>query len=201
MRWIPSAHIKNKNAFQLDAYRPLQWSSDGDCLPGKGVCLGGVYLGGCLPRGVSAWRDVCPGGVCLGEVSAWGCLPGGLPRGCLPVFPGRVYTSSSVDKIVDTRLWKHYLSTTSFADGNKFEVRFVCAVPVFPGFTCVTSWVQPLPTTWWAWCDDPFSTYFFSTHYIYELLRSSRPIECRFYLEEIQDTRGNNTAVHGGRKI
>ena len=33
----------NKNAFQKDAYRPLQWPSDGEgwCLPGAG----------CLPRG------------------------------------------------------------------------------------------------------------------------------------------------------
>ena len=44
----------NKNAFEWDAYRPLQWPSRGG-----GVCLSrGVY-----PRGVSAYRGVCPGGV------------------------------------------------------------------------------------------------------------------------------------------
>ena len=43
--------LSNKNAFQWDAYRPLQWPSD---------------WGGCLPRGVSA---------------QWGCLPGGSARG------------------------------------------------------------------------------------------------------------------------
>ena len=49
--------IINKNAFQLDVYRPLQWASRGRC-----VCLGGVCLG----------------------VSAKGCLPGGcFPRGYL----------------------------------------------------------------------------------------------------------------------
>ena len=41
----------NKNAFQWDVYRPLQWLSDGD--------------GGCLPGGVSARGGVCPEeGVC-----------------------------------------------------------------------------------------------------------------------------------------
>ena len=32
-----------KNAFQWDAYRPLQWPSDGGR---EGVCPGGVCLGG-----------------------------------------------------------------------------------------------------------------------------------------------------------
>ena len=35
-------YVLNKNVFQLDAYRPLQWPS------GEGVCLGG----GCLPGGI-----------------------------------------------------------------------------------------------------------------------------------------------------
>ena len=60
--------INNKNAFQWDVYRPLQWLSDGDwgCLPG-GVCP----EEGVCPRGVSPYGDVYPGGVCLGGV----CLP------------------------------------------------------------------------------------------------------------------------------
>ena len=41
------------------------------------------------------------GGVCLGGVSARG-----------------VYTPHTVDRILDTHLWKHYLSTTTVADGN-----------------------------------------------------------------------------------
>ena len=65
----------------------------------------------------SRMRTVCcsgclvEGGVCLG-VSAWGgiCLEGGVsPGGCTP---------PPVDRILDTCLWKHYLSATSFADGN-----------------------------------------------------------------------------------
>ena len=43
------------------------------------------------------------GGVSAQEVSAQG-------DACPPV-----------DRILDTRLWKHYLSATSFADGEKFE--------------------------------------------------------------------------------
>ena len=41
----------------------------------------------------------------------------------------------------------------------------------------------------------------FSAPIMYELANISRSIECRFYIAEIQDTRGNNTAVQGGRKI
>ena len=44
----------NKNAFQYDAYHPLQWPSRRvGCLPRAGVCPGG-----CLPVGVvSIWSD------------------------------------------------------------------------------------------------------------------------------------------------
>ena len=95
---------KNKNAFQKDAYRPLQWQcvSPGGCLPGQpGVCLAGQ------------------GGVCLG-VSAWpgGCLPGQggvcLARGCLFGQGGRLLGQrgvcsggctpppANVDRMIDT---------------------------------------------------------------------------------------------------
>ena len=66
----------NKNAFEYNAYRPLQrplqWLSGG-------VCLGGVCPRGCLPR--------CRG--CL--LGGTGCLPRGrsLPRGVsAPVHAG-----------------------------------------------------------------------------------------------------------------
>ena len=48
----------NKNAFQWDAYCPVQWPSDGG---------GGLSSDGCLPRG-----DVCPGRVSGFWVSAQG---------------------------------------------------------------------------------------------------------------------------------
>ena len=67
---------------------------------------------GCVPSaavavwwGVSAHGGVCLGGICLGR-SAW---PGGVH---LP----------PVDRILDTCFWKHYLSTTSFADDAPFWV-------------------------------------------------------------------------------
>ena len=68
------------------------------------------------PWGVSAQE-----GVCLGMgVSAWGgCLPRDgeclLPTGCTP---------PPMDRILDTRLCKHYLSATSFADG-KYQLYYV----------------------------------------------------------------------------
>ena len=76
--------------------------------------LGGVCPGVCLPRevssqGVSVQWDVCPGGV----------FPGGcLSRGCTPPLP-------PVERIRGTRLWKHYLLTTSIAGGKNSKGRFV----------------------------------------------------------------------------
>ena len=68
---------------------------------------------GCVP---SAAVAVC-----------WGCLPVGcLPRGVSAqgvsdwggVYPSACWDTPPMDKILDTRLWKHYLSATSFADSN-----------------------------------------------------------------------------------
>ena len=62
----------------------------GECLPVGVVCLWGLSAcGGCLPVG----------GVCLPS-ACWGTH-------LLPV-----------DRILDTSLWKHYLSAISFADGS-----------------------------------------------------------------------------------
>ena len=53
------------------------------------------------------------GGVCPGGLSAQG--------GCLPqCMLG--HTSPPVDRILDTRLWKYYLSATSFADGKDMNL-------------------------------------------------------------------------------
>ena len=80
---------------QGGAYPSMHWT--GGYLPREGVCPGVSAQGSCLPRGVSAQ----------------GCLPrrgGCLPRCMLGYTP--------TDRILDTRLQKHYLSATSFADGN-----------------------------------------------------------------------------------
>ena len=63
-------------------------SAQGGCLPGGCVCLGGVCPGGCLA-----------GGVCLG--------------GCIPACTEVDTPLPPVDRILDTRLWKYYLATTS----------------------------------------------------------------------------------------
>ena len=61
-RWHNVTWSVNKNAFQHDAYHPLQW-------PSRGVCLGGcmsVQGGVCQSRGCLLREGVCLGGVCVG---------------------------------------------------------------------------------------------------------------------------------------
>ena len=82
--------------------RTVRWSGR---LPGVAVFLareGVSARGGCLP---CVWGGVRPGGSARGRVSAW------------PVAEGGVHLPP-VDRILHTCLWKHYLSPTSFADGN-----------------------------------------------------------------------------------
>ena len=93
----------NKNASQLDAYRPLQWPQESVYIPactGQGCVYpsmhwpGGVYPSMHWAGNVSAW-GVCAQGVYpsmhwAGGVSAWGVstqggvCPGGVYWGCLP---------------------------------------------------------------------------------------------------------------------
>ena len=49
-----------------------------------------------------------------------------LPVQC-PVHVG-IHTPSPVDRILDTLLWKRYLSATSFADGNKYASGRMCTI-------------------------------------------------------------------------
>ena len=58
-------NIFSKNAFQQDAYRPLQWLPYRGGLPG-GVCHRSMCLPrGCLPRRVFMPRGCLPKGACL----------------------------------------------------------------------------------------------------------------------------------------
>ena len=68
---------------------------------GGGFPRGGLCPGGGLPR----W-----GCVCLGE----GCLPRVV---CIPACKGT--DTPPLGRILDTRLWKHYLSATTVVDGSK----------------------------------------------------------------------------------
>ena len=115
------------------------------CLPGGVSAQGGDCPGGCLPRGVSAW-GVChtlyplhagihtpPAQLMLGYTTPHPVHVGihptpvhaGIHTPC-PVHAGihtpaqwmLGYTPPPVDRILDTHLWKHYLSASSFADGN-----------------------------------------------------------------------------------
>ena len=93
----------------------------GDVCPG-GACLGSVCLGWCLPRGevsapgVSAWMG------CLSPPvpsTCWDTHP--LPSACWDTHPTSAcwdtHPPPRVDRILDTLLWKHYLSATTVADG------------------------------------------------------------------------------------
>ena len=64
-----------------------------------------------LGEGVSAgWVSACQVGLSAQGLSA-------CQEGCLSARGG-VWQTPAVDRIPDTHLWKHYLSTTSFADSN-----------------------------------------------------------------------------------
>ena len=78
------------------------------CVPSAAVAVGG---GGSACRGVST----CLGGVC--PSACWDTCLGG--EGVCPSACGD--TAPSVNRILGTRLWKHYLSATTVADGNKPE--------------------------------------------------------------------------------
>ena len=89
-------------------------------LPGGGGCLPGVSAWGGLPSGVSAGGGggVCQGGWVVSARGEWGGVcPGGVSQhalgrgGCLPQCM-LAYTPLSLDRNLDTRLWKHYLSAT-----------------------------------------------------------------------------------------
>ena len=73
----------------------------------------GVCLGGCLPGQVSAYggylnRGVYPGGVYSGGVHL-------LPIACWDTLP-------TVDRILDTCLYKHNLPATTVVGGNKRQI-------------------------------------------------------------------------------
>ena len=74
------------------------------CLPRK-VFTRGCLPGGCLPRGC------LPGGVCPGCLSRGVCLSGGVvcPGGGRCLLRGSAWGVyiPPVDRILDTRLWKH----------------------------------------------------------------------------------------------
>ena len=50
------AHIENKNAFRTVRCSG-RLGGEGKCLPRGGVCLGGVYMGVCLPGGWGVYLE------------------------------------------------------------------------------------------------------------------------------------------------
>ena len=93
-----------------------------ECIPVGCVSSAALPIcgGGCLPGVVSVWGVSAQGGLSAQE----GCLPRGVSGGiCTGVYPSMHWGRSPppVDRILDRRLWKHYLSATSFADDNKLK--------------------------------------------------------------------------------
>ena len=102
----------------LKTFRILFWFELQESIPVGWIPSAAMAVGGegcvCLPGGVSA--PVHAG------IPAWGICPSAcweyLPRGVC-VCPSACWDTPPVDSILDTRLWKHYLSSTTVADGNK----------------------------------------------------------------------------------
>ena len=85
------------------------------------VCMleGGMHARGgvCMPGEAHS----CPEAVCMPR--GWGVHT--RWRACWGV--GAVWdTHPPMDRILDTRLWKHYLPTTAVAGGNKLPSKFSC---------------------------------------------------------------------------
>ena len=121
---IPTLCCVWKTAISSNNWYPQECIPVG-CVPSAAVavCEGGdVWPGGCLLAGI------CPGG-CLPGMSAHGVSTQGVyPSMHLGRHP------PPVDRILDTCLWKHYLSATSFADGKdgwhtkvKYDSKFFVA--------------------------------------------------------------------------
>ena len=118
---------KSPTRMHSSRIRTIRCSGHGGRVSAQGVSAqGGCLHRGCLPGGV------CHGGVCPGvsarEVSARGYLAGGVypgsvcPAGSVSqytlgrrggVCPVHAWIHLPVDRILDIRLWKHYLSTTT----------------------------------------------------------------------------------------
>ena len=133
--WWLMTHAPPKR-FLTDA---IHFKIKQECIPVGCVPSAAVAAGGCLPRGVSA-RGVCPVGcVPTGVFAQGGCIPACTMQGvCIPACTGQGCVSQHVlagrcllqcmlgyiplDRILDTRLWKHYLSRT--VRNRKTWIRF-----------------------------------------------------------------------------
>ena len=118
--------LKKKNAFQWDAYRPLQWPPL-DVSNGGGVCLlGGVPSGGCaFWKGGLPFRGSTFQGLCLPEGSTSG---GGsaLPPPCEQTKASKniyipLWSVIEIKFIVVCLLAKFY-RTKSSGYGNVYDV-------------------------------------------------------------------------------
>ena len=96
-RWKSTCHLNHSKISKLTRMHSSRMYT---------VRHSGRLIGGLPGEGVSGQEAVWPGG-CLHR-GVW--LEGCLPRGVCTFHPE--------ERILDTRLWKHYLSATLFADSN-----------------------------------------------------------------------------------
>ena len=126
-------------------YKSKRYRGINFCIQVGGLPKWGVSAHGrCLPRGVSAWgvsaRGVCPGSLCHTPPpsACWDTNP--QPSACwdTPPLPSAGRDTPLVDRILDTHLWKRYLSATTVLDGKKWDsspgssLSFPTALPITP---------------------------------------------------------------------
>ena len=71
------------------------------------------------PHGQNSWHTLVKTLPCCNY-----CMPRGawMPRGCMTWQGMLGYTPPSVDRILDTRSWKHYLPAATIAGGNNVSL-------------------------------------------------------------------------------
>ena len=129
--WSPTQEVEGSSPFN-DKYfcRWLDWKH----LAKRKHSSRSVRTVRCSSRlGCVCFRRGCvlpEGGVPVRGVPAGGCT---FPSACWDTHT----LSPSVDRILDTRFWKHYLSTTSFADGKNYtDVQDFLGLNVFAFICC-----------------------------------------------------------------
>ena len=120
---------EQEEIYELHLVLPIDEFIEQECIPVGCVPSTAVAARGWLPRrgvsdqGVSTRGGCLPSGVSAEGMSAQGVYPSsehvlGKLGVCIPACTGQVGVSACwdthppVDRILDTRLWKHYLSAT-----------------------------------------------------------------------------------------
>ena len=118
---------RNKNAFKQDAYRPLLWPTLLSCNPPPPtMCMPPCHAcpPPCMPPCHTCWPHHAHTPLCMPacQMHSLPCMtPTMSPCFACPCHahtPPAMHTPPPVNRILDTRLWKHYLFPTTVADGK-----------------------------------------------------------------------------------